>query len=400
MQINNPDEYDVHILDRINPIIEKNNLSLMNYNERKFVNGIIRQLKPKKILEIGIANGGGSSVILNAIQDMPETKLYSIDILLKHWIYKDKKIGFVVEEYFNYLIKNNWQIYLGGVVAKFIEEIGDGIDLCIIDAYHYLPGEMLDFLMVLPFLKENATIIIHDTLLGALGYAGYYPYGISCMVLFTTLKGKKYTIKKNIFNEIGNIGAVTLSSDFKSYMFDYFYSLTYPWHSPIDEDSLTYILNLFNKFYDKKYVDLFNEIVNFYSKDGKYTKNLQEINEILFYYQRLVNEYQNKIINNETFKLNWNILFGIGINHNYLIVKFFGIKITFKVDEKIINKIAWWIPIKKWRDNFRDKFKRSDQIRSDQIRSDQIEICEEYIYINNNIIINKLQPMLQYNKAA
>ncbi|MBW5393386.1 glycosyl transferase, partial [Brachyspira pilosicoli] len=35
--------------------------------------------------------------------------------------------------------------------------------------------------------------------------------------------------------------------------------------------------------------------------------------------------------------------------------------------EKIINKITWWIPIKKWRERFRAKFK----IRPDQTRPDQ-----------------------------
>lgn len=25
------------------------------------------------------------------------------------------------------------------------------------------------------------------------------------------------------------------------------------------------------------------------------------------------------------------------------------------MNEKTINKIAWWIPIRKWRDNFRNK---------------------------------------------
>ena len=34
----------------------------------------------------------------------------------------------------------------------------------------------------------------------------------------------------------------------------------------------------------------------------------------------------------------------------------FGIKISLKINEKNINKIAWWIPIKKFRDKFRGKF--------------------------------------------
>ena len=36
----------------------------------------------------------------------------------------------------------------------------------------------------------------------------------------------------------------------------------------------------------------------------------------------------------------------------------------------IINTIAWWIPVKKWRENFRNKF-RPDQTRPDQTRPDQ-----------------------------
>ena len=50
----------------------------------------------------------------------------------------------------------------------------------------------------------------------------------------------------------------------------------------------------------------------------------------------------------------------------------------------IINLLAWWIPIKKWRDNFRDKFTRPDQTRPDQTRPD-----------HNNSKYKKLQPMLQ-----
>ena len=28
-----------------------------------------------------------------------------------------------------------------------------------------------------------------------------------------------------------------------------------------------------------------------------------------------------------------------------------------EINNKIINTLAWWIPIRKWRDNFRNKFK-------------------------------------------
>ncbi|WP_157143926.1 methyltransferase domain-containing protein [Brachyspira pilosicoli] len=65
-------------------------------------------------------------------------------------------------------------------------------------------------------------------------------------------------------------------------------------------------------------------------------------------------------------------LFGIKNIKKYLIITILGLKITLKINEKNIDKIAWWIPVKKWRESFRAKFKvRPDQTRPDQTRPDQ-----------------------------
>ena len=50
---------------------------------------------------------------------------------------------------------------------------------------------------------------------------------------------------------------------------------------------------------------------------------------------------------------------------------YLGIKSEYDNNEmkEFINKISWWIPIKKWREDFRNKFKiRPDQTRPDQTR--------------------------------
>ena len=54
-------------------------------------------------------------------------------------------------------------------------------------------------------------------------------------------------------------------------------------------------------------------------------------------------------------KQNWIKLFGIYNTKDYLMFYLFGIKISFKMNEKRVNKLAWCIPVRKWRDNFRSK---------------------------------------------
>ena len=104
---------------------------------KRFLNGIVTKFRPKIIVEIGVSNGGSSSIILNAIQDIPNYHLYSIDI-------KDiKRIENCVYNYFSKLL------FKGNIAAKFKVKIGKDIDIAFFDSSHFEPGELLDFLMVL-----------------------------------------------------------------------------------------------------------------------------------------------------------------------------------------------------------------------------------------------------------
>ena len=68
----------------------------------------------------------------------------------------------------------------------------------------------------------------------------------------------------------------------------------------------------------------------------------------------LIKDLYNKIDENQ----NWIKLFGIYNTKEYLIFYLFGIRFTFKMNEEMVNKLAWRIPIRKCRDNFRNKFFR------------------------------------------
>ena len=88
-------------------------------------------------------------------------KVYSIDRYEKNYRYYGKKNGWLVKQQFSELT-DKWKLYFGNT-AEYIESIGNNIDMVFIDTAHLTPGELLNWLEVLPFLKEDAIVVIHDT---------------------------------------------------------------------------------------------------------------------------------------------------------------------------------------------------------------------------------------------
>ena len=131
---------------------ELDGLSEMTFSERAFLSGAIRKFKPKKILELGVAAGASSAIILNAIQDLEGAALYSIDYSAEYYRKKEKKSGYIVKEKYPELA-NKWKLYTGGPACHFLDEIGNDIDFCLLDTTHYLPGEISDFFNDSPFPK-------------------------------------------------------------------------------------------------------------------------------------------------------------------------------------------------------------------------------------------------------
>ena len=311
MTINKPEKFENEIVDEINDILniklfQEKTISEMSYLERCFLNGIIRQAKPKKILELGVSAGGSSAIILNAIKDFDNAKLYSVDYNTKLYYDNSKNTGFIIDEKFSNL-KNKWKLYTGGTAAKYMEEIGGEINLCLIDTMHINPGEFLDFLIVLPYLKKNAILIFHDI---ALHYNGNERHSITNCILFSCLRGKKLSFNEGLWNSFANIGAVILDENVKDNILDYLYLLTLPWQYLPSYNDILECQKLFSKHYKQDLVDKFINIMLVNKKFFINDKNLIES------------------INDKLDRLN-----------------------------KIVDTLAWWIPIRKWRDNFRNKFK-------------------------------------------
>lgn len=170
-----------------------------------------------------------------------------------------RESGFLVDLLVPHL-RDYYQVYKGGYCAKYLENVGDSIDLCIIDTVHAQPGEGLDFLMVLPYLSENATIILHDIAYHTMDFDNRH-HNI-CALLFLSLFGKK-TIPQpydNYSTAFQNIGACVLDSDQSRFYEYYFRILHFPWvYMPPKKDVLVF-KNHIAKHYPQDLIEAFDNM--------------------------------------------------------------------------------------------------------------------------------------------
>ena len=252
-----PGLYGREIFDQIKSKYNEN--LVMSKYEYYFVNGLIRLYRPKKLLEIGVCSGGMSAAILNSIKDIKGAMLYSCDLEKNNYkINSNKyKVGhFVFKKFPNLMHK--WKLYTGNTTSKFIEDIGGNIDFVFIDTAHVMPGEVLNIIEILPFLKKNAIIAFDDINHQIKTHLAKIPYLYSCNnLLFSILKGKKI-----LYNGIlSKQGAVILESNQKKYYFDYFYLLFHNWSYMPNNFELNTIRKLVEKYYSPYLLHIFDVAV-------------------------------------------------------------------------------------------------------------------------------------------
>ena len=262
-------------------IFKKIDKSMFSEVDCIFMNTLIKEYKPKKILEIGAGFGFSSSVILNAIKDDPDAKLYSTDYnsTLPANNGDVMLIGYHVDSFPE--LKAKWKLYAGcGFVSNVIGEIGSGIDFVFLDTMHRNPGEILDLLMVLPFLNNGAIIVIHDIALDKIyfktGKAKEAKITQTCAILYSALNGKTLIIDGcdsfDIQRDV-NIGAKKLEYHPMDIAHSLFYLLTLKWSQ---QEIVMYLEN------EKNIIDYFTTYYSYY-----YSNYLTNI----FDYQKQILKY-------------------------------------------------------------------------------------------------------------
>ena len=264
----------------------ENSGSILSSNDIYFINGLIRKFKPKNCLEVGVANGGSSILILNAIKDIPNSSLISLDLNTQLFYNPSQKTGYRVNEFFPELTKN-WKLFTGQQPHKFLIKLNKKFDFVFLDTAHSAPGEILNFIELLPFLNENAIIVVHDILWHLGSKIKFYP---SNVYLYPVIYGDKI-LSKNEDGSIGNIGAILLHNNQEEHYLDYFFLLLAFWEYMPKDNEINELRIFIKNFYKRDiYLKIFDTAV---------TRNNISIQNHKKYYKEnpFINEQRKEIVN-------------------------------------------------------------------------------------------------------
>lgn len=264
----------VEILDNSKTLLE------MADNDIKFLVGQIRKFKPRNILEIGVSAGGSSFYILREMG--MKSKLTSVDIC-ENW-YRDgsKKTGFIVDNLKNEIGDekyNKWKLILGKDILYRLDELGnEKFDFVLIDTMHSMPGEFLSYLAILPFVKNKAPIVLHDTLL-------HYHFCVQhnlkehvndcfCTNLLLSSAASKH---KEMPKPYCNIGMLIKDKTTEENLVDAIRTMIIPWHY-MPEDQY---LNDYAQYVEKTYGETCARYFRYAIEYNKLSREMQkEIDKI------------------------------------------------------------------------------------------------------------------------
>ncbi|MBR3601202.1 MAG: class I SAM-dependent methyltransferase [Lachnospiraceae bacterium] len=235
----------------------------MSSFELAFVCGLLKEKRPKKIVEVGVSAGGTSAVILNCLSKLNiKTEMYSVDLVDYYYREPQKEMGYLIDVAKKYLDNSeiNHYKYSGGI-GSHIEEIGENkdIEFLILDTKHALPGEVLEFLVCLPYLSEGCIVVLHDVNVHHIEMCNSYVTN----VLFASVSANKYyTYDDKAMYGMPNIAAFQVTKDTKRYVEDIILGLSIPWQYKIDDRMMEQYWNVIKNNYSKSTVDLFARVYN------------------------------------------------------------------------------------------------------------------------------------------
>ena len=120
---------------------------------------LVRLVKPKVVVETGVASGASSAHILRALEDNGQGKLYSIDVPPED-LPTGKTSGWIVPD----SLRKRWLLHIGDskeLLHPLLKGLGQ-IDCFLHDSLHTYEHMLWEFKTVGPHLRPGGLFLAHD----------------------------------------------------------------------------------------------------------------------------------------------------------------------------------------------------------------------------------------------
>lgn len=256
--------------------------------ESGFLCGLLKKYKPQNIMEVGVAAGGTTSIILTAIKNYQlNSSLDSFDLNSEYYRDPSKKTGFIASNLFP--DASNWTLTTGNFLPELLKNSSKKYDFIILDTVHTMPGELLDYLVLLQYAKKGSVFVLHD-------YNYHFHKDINLQaysnkVLFDSIVSDKIVCEDQTRDiALPNIVACILTDDTYKYVCNTFFALSMNWGYLISKSEYEIYSRFYRKYYPENLVRLF---------ELAYKQNIkkrQQADSSLIKMNRLLCDIYNKLL--------------------------------------------------------------------------------------------------------
>lgn len=142
----------------------------LDNNSGLFLYALCKIIKPKTVVETGVAYGLSSMYILQAMFENKKGTLYSIDSVFSPWQSKEM-IGSAIPSY----LRANWRLTFGSSSEKLKNILSslDYLDIFFHDSLHTYKNMKFEFETVWPFINKDG-FLISDDISGNNAFSNFY----------------------------------------------------------------------------------------------------------------------------------------------------------------------------------------------------------------------------------
>lgn len=153
--------------------------------------------------------------------------------------------------------------HYGTIFPLIVDKIGGDVDFVILDTMHSLPGEVLEFLTFLPYLKKDACVVLHDVFWNQINYERFNANATG--VLFGAVKADKFLnlIPDNadLIYRYPNIAAFQINEQTMENIADVFLMLAGRWSYFPSRYHLRAYYKILQKHYSPELCDIFKNFI-------------------------------------------------------------------------------------------------------------------------------------------